>query len=289
MISNYEELLYALNADLVKVESEGHYLGEMKWLAFQFEMSLATRKRYSNRPEELKEIFKAVTGHTDCFCCGKPVFLKLVDDDTRIVLNRDEHLKKSVFYIGPCLYPNALTEEWNVEINCPSGKFILFNDLRRDLNGKHIFGDPKGSINTLYGIKQYSIEYARNGLGLIFVRNTCPSVIQDSEKKLTIASYWDEDEEDETDGAPKEDQPPKKEIGRICTDLWWYSIVDKDLFESKLGMTIEQYQEAWKKKGRWPELVVANVTPGTYKVSSRHHLVDDDDKVKVFSTVELME
>jgi hypothetical protein len=65
--------------------------------------------------------------------------------------------------------------------------------------------------------------YAEDGMAHIFTGNTCPGVYEQSEGYAVAL--------DNNSDATASDPGPKR--GSICTDLWWYSAMDKDLFEAR--------------------------------------------------------
>jgi hypothetical protein len=88
-----------------------------------------------------------------------------------------------------------------------------------------------------------------------FVGNTCPGVYQINDSKFVIGT------------ATERKRPVKgaKRVAGICTDLWWFSIVDYDQFVSRSGREPGEYEE------------VVSVKPGVYRFRHRYHQVDDDD------------
>lgn len=73
---------------------------------------------------------------------------------------------------------------------------------------------------------------------------------------LTISRIkYDEDTEDEY-------SVPGERVAGICTDLWWYSIVDYNDYIRRTG----------EEPGKWCYIV--DVKPGTYRVTHRYHLLD---------------
>lgn len=120
--------------------------------------------------------------------------------------------------------------EW--ELNVPSGKLVVANDLRS------IFPLPDEEsfdIDGAFGCRQTSLEYAANGLSHAFVGNTCPGVFKLEKDSYKIANtpaeeFWNGKEYIEIKPRiPFEGE----EVAQICTDLWWYSICDKEEFDRR--------------------------------------------------------
>lgn len=155
----------------------------------------------------------------------------------------------------PCPFEAGLPPtEW--ELNVPSGKLVIANDLRQ------IFPLPEAedfSIDTAYGCKQTALAYAQHGMSHAFVGNTCPSVYQLGKGVYKISNapstemwngkkYVDIDPPLPFDG---------KQVAGICTDLWWYSICDQAEFKrrcKRFGVKQAEFNAE-----------VINVKPGVYR------------------------
>jgi len=153
-----------------------------------------------------------------------------------------------------------------VAINIPSGKLICANDLREEfpLSGREDF-----NVNETVGIKQTIEAYAKVGMFHGFCGNSCPGLYLDG-NKLTIASLAYDDEKDE----PIDDGSLGKEVGSICTDLWWYSVADYDEFIARGG----------KVDKRWDTVV--DVEPGRYVLTHNLERKDDWKELEIFATIE---
>jgi hypothetical protein len=166
----------------------------------------------------------------------------------------------------PCPCPEGLTET-KFTLNVPSGKLVAANDLRQWFP---ITDD--WNINYKFGTKKTIEAYAEVGMAHGFVGNSCPSIYRMSDSTINIVSVYekDEDEENYNDkiiSEPVDDHLTTQygtKVGGICTDLWWYSVVDFDDFKDR-----------WKKfKGNdkdFEEFLadscdVIDVSPGLYEV-----------------------
>ncbi len=139
-------------------------------------------------------------------------------------------------------YSKLDTEPLAWELNIPSGVMVVANDLRPQFD---FFGDF--DIGTQKGLAQTTLAMAEIGCSYAFVGNTCPGVYKIGYHAYTIASsHWCEDTEKET-------LPDGEQVASITTDLWWYSIVDKDEF-------LRRFPES-KLKG----VDLVSVKPGVYR------------------------
>lgn len=146
----------------------------------------------------------------------------------------------------PCAFPNGLPKnEW--ELNVPSGKLVVANDLRKLFPDGHV-GDA--DLNTLGGLREVSNAYATVGLAHGFVGNTNPGVYQLSPHQFKIAIAPDETVE-----------PPVpfegEEVAVIGTELWWYSLCDADEFARR--------RERFVKASCDENVDTLSVRPGVYR------------------------
>jgi hypothetical protein len=196
--------------------------------------------------------------HCSCRTCGERISFK--------TLNSEETSTS----VTECPYKEGFPPiEAMLEI--PSGEILLFNDLRE-------FYDREAGIidiNNTLGIKRYTEHYAKQGLIMHFIGNTCASVVQVNDERIEIGYFGCEKEEDC-------DFVEKNEIGSICTDLWWYCAVNKDTFEKRVGKTVEQIEDEYHATGAWPDILRAKVTPGTYRTVGQYHIDED----RLFSYIE---
>lgn len=194
-------------------------------------------------------------GLTDtCFqCC----------EEYSLAVSRDK-----VSVVEACSYPDGFPE-YSVSINVPSGKLVIGNDFR------DLFSiNPNYDINYAAGCKDYSEAYADVGMICIFVGNTCPGIYQLDNQTLHIANAAYEEKDDNL-----EYSHPAKNHGGICTDLWWYSAMDYDLYR-------KLYEETYKREFSAHETVV-EIEPGLYKATARCHILDRDSSGEMlFSVIE---
>ena len=111
----------------------------------------------------------------------------------------------------------------NFQIHIPSAHFIWANDLRHAFP-VHGFYD----LDTIEGIEKTIKRYAEVGLGFLFVGQSID---------LTL---WRQDFKTFYIGRKNKNKNPKPKIRAISSlycDLWWYSIVDSDLY----GRICEQH------------------------------------------------
>ena len=163
------------------------------------------------------------------------------------------------FYVmgDPCEFPKGFeVSEW--ELNVPSGKLVVANDLR---DWYPIDGDF--DIETERGLHETAMAYAEAGMSHAFVGNTCPGVYRERRK----GSY------------SIKNSRSSKNIASICTDLWWYSLCDyEDLKRRGAYYTPDNDMDDYLEKF----CSVVDVKPGVYRF--RHYNgVDRDEQTVRFA------
>lgn len=206
---------------------EGHREVYLGGASHEDALALAARKTLDHW------IPVAVMGFYSCSCCGART-------------GRAETNGELVRLTGaPCEFPDGLPPvEW--ELNVPSGRLVVANDLR-DL---FPLMEDDFDVNTQSGCRLTTLAYAEHGMSHASVGNTCPGVYRCSDGSYKVASppWEDSDPMPEFDGT---------RLAGVCTDLWWYSICDKDEFEKRLkhfGREAEDFS-----------VKVVDVEPGVYR------------------------
>lgn len=189
------------------------------------------------------------SGH-DCCICGQRVHLELVEavdeGDLKGIMRAD----------SDCMYPNGL--EYTVQLDVPSGKMVVANDLRplfdvsRDYN-----------INTDMGCMMHTIAMADNKCASAFVGNTSPSFMELSKTHYQISS-----------GSCDMD-PPGIQRAYICTDLWWFCVVDLNEYLARGGNQNDR------------DITIVEVPIGIYEFTHYFHRkdFDRDDRPVVFTDI----
>ncbi len=157
----------------------------------------------------------------------------------------------------PCKFANGLPlTEW--ELNVPSGKLAVANDLRA------VFPLPETEdfdINTRIGCRLTALEYAANGVAHAYVGNSCPDVYRCADGTFKIANPPSEEDWDESQEkfVPVTPTPvfDGEQVAGICTDLWWYSICDHAEFKRRC--------RRFKNKVTDFDIETVDVKPGVYR------------------------
>lgn len=149
-------------------------------------------------------------GTAKCSACGERLAFAQ-KGDTLIATNE-------------CAHPGGI-KPYTVLIDVPSGEIVFANDLRALTDVEDNY-----DVNTSLGLKLTTQSYAADGMAHIFVGNTCPPVYKTEEGlTVTLNNNWNDDDDDDD----KDNLELGKKQEHICTDLWWYSAMDKDLFEAR--------------------------------------------------------
>lgn len=149
-----------------------------------------------------------------CPFCGKRMGRVMLNYDTlEIVPSRAE--------MEPC--PNKNNSISKVQLSVPSKKLVFLNDIRRAFN---VEPESKISINSILGKMKQTKVYSDHNIGYFFVSNTSPQILQ-KEGKILIDTNYFEDDENKSNLKKYKDYVNK---GYVCTDLWWYFVLDFDLY-----------------------------------------------------------
>lgn len=173
---------------------------------------------------------------------------------------------KTFFATEQCAHPNGI-ENITIDLNIPSGKMVFANDLRKWFRVHTDY-----NINNNGGIFDTIKAYEKVGMAHGFVGNSCPSVYKVDKENLSISSYGMPVDEEDRGDEDKWIHPVGKEVGGICTDLWWYCIVDLEDFKRRffdMGGTAEDFKNEIK------HCDIVNVKPGVYRIL--HNFIDDDN------------
>lgn len=127
-----------------------------------------------------------------------------------------------------------------------SGKIIVENDLRE------FFIEESFNVNATKGIIKTMDHYAKQGMLHGYVGNSCPTLfLSEDNGEILIGAEFDGDAECEEDENLLPDDS-YKELAFVCTDLWWYSIVDLEDFKAKNpDVDLSGYEIVDIPKGRW--------------------------------------
>ena len=174
------------------------------------------------------DVSLGLTGLRTCSYCGEDVFA--METNGRVVRLAGE----------PCKFPNGLPPtEW--ELNVPSGKLVVANDLR----GLFPLEDDDFDINTTRGCSQTALAYAANGMSHAFVGNSCPGVYKCGDGIFKIAN------------PPSDEEFEGERVAGICTDLWWYSLCDHAEFQRRC--------KRFKQKADGFSVAIVDIKPGVYR------------------------
>lgn len=157
---------------------------------------------------------------------------------------------------NPCPYPRGM-QEYGIELNVPSGKFVVENDLRDHWKIVGYY-----NINTAEGCRKTMLKYAEAGMAHGFVGNSCPGFYRINDSAFYIG----------IPGGNRNPVPGSRNVVDICTDLWWYSVVDYDDYIKRVGT---------------PPRRVVKCKPGVYRFTQKEHLIEDkyNGKPQIFTDI----
>lgn len=167
---------------------------------------------------------------------------------------------------------------YSVEMDIPSGKLVVANDLRQFID---VAADY--DVNYEEGCRRTAEAYAANGMFHFFLGNTCPGIYQKGDfitignPKRDEVDYVDDDGKKLPDKiiqaanaaaekvAKEREKIYGKDLGSVCTDLWWYCGVDYEYLKKKAG-------KAFKTIIKDDYTTIVKLTPGRYKATGLTHV-----------------
>lgn len=189
---------------------------------------------------------------------------------------------------APCV---KVPKTYSFEIAFPTGEIICDDGLPYS---REIFEEIYDyNINSSKGIYDTIIDFAKNNILHVFVGNTCPSVWL-KEDKLAIGNMYEEEECncgadhykdcncDYKQAVPLDGE----EISSICTDLWWASMVDVQIYKEILIKEFGEEEAIDKLKSI--EKVKRKIKPGVYKCTyfSEATSMDYEENPIIYTTME---
>lgn len=161
--------------------------------------------------------------------------------------------------------PIDATLPYSAAINIPSGKMVMANHLSPLFNEIEDKYAEEKSINHLWGRKNCTLEYAKQGYIEMNIGNCSCRMYQTNREgsKFIVGE--------------SECVRGRKEVANVCTDFRGYGIADLDL-ATKNGL------EAMKKDNPYSSFDVIDCKPGRYRFTHRYHLCRDD-KREIFTNI----
>ncbi len=126
--------------------------------------------------------------------------------------------------IEECKFSKKIPSSVKVKIKAPSKKLVFLNDPRKFLKIERK-DKYECSINSLLGAIKETEFYEAHNVGFFFVGNTGLHAFKRN-NEILISNYDEDSEKDE------KKYKEYMNYGYICMDLWWYTILDFDLFNN---------------------------------------------------------
>jgi hypothetical protein len=141
-----------------------------------------------------------------CPYCNKSIYASINYDANEISVTHPESIK-------PC--DKDQPHEIHITLKTPSKRLVFLNDFRTVFNRER---DDRYevSVNSRKGRFAECALYAKENMGYFHVSNTSPSIFLGDHKILI---------------SRRQKHKGFKKQGQIITDLWWYFVLDADLFD----------------------------------------------------------
>lgn len=147
-----------------------------------------------------------------CPHCDKSIYADIDYDENKIKISKHmlNHIGKE-----PCSI-SKVDSIFTVKINTPSKKIIFFNNPSQLINIERE-DQYTCSVNSIEGSIKEILAYADQNIGFFSVSNTSPSILKGKSDILI---------------SPIATKKGYEKLGYISTDLWWYTVMDYELFLS---------------------------------------------------------
>ncbi len=114
-----------------------------------------------------------------------------------------------------------------LEVELKSGNLLIADWFRIDAFTNAVKLEKERSINSVQGCQEFTERsLAEHGFVTVFVGNSSPRII--SKNDALVLGYYDEDGDEDLAG---------KELGSVCTDLWWATIIEREHLVSIVART----------------------------------------------------
>lgn len=169
-----------------------------------------------------------------------------------------------------------MTDVLEFELNVPSGKIVVANDLRPWFPAE----EPIDELPGRDDLTRTTRIYAGMGMAHAYVQDSCPGVYKGSSENSFIVGQplnevWDEAQQDYIENP--EPPPWGEEVATIFTDLSWYSMADYD--------ELQRRKEHYKIEAYEGDQNVLQVRPGVYRF--RHSMsFKDRESHRILATFE---
>lgn len=206
--------------------------------SFEYKIGLLSDEEF----EQLKKgEGKLIKSAGLCHGCGE--FVALIFTGTKVIPGRFKNQEIEEFF--NCNKPK---KEFSVEINFPTGELIC-DDY--PMYAKELFkkeSNTEHSLNSLKGIYETTMNFAKKNVLNVYVGNSCPDVWVKNNDKLAIGNSYEKDnctcDSDNYINCECEyiELTPinGESIATICTDLWWATVVDVGTYRNLL---VEEFGE----------------------------------------------
>lgn len=260
----YCEFLEATLNGTINVDLNGHFYLPEYYRNMGFEKSIIRQMSAIMFPSGTTESKPSCL--FECNCCNTPLIVQW-DRENNFAKIKD-----------PCPNPTGLYP-FSFDIQIPSGKFVIANDLRscfREETDQAFGFDVNRDIGSVYS----SFFWAEKcNMGHVFVGNTCPSLYKDRKADSFSVKMFSKS---------------KNSVYDICTDLWWYCLVDYETLRAgyekykneKNHIRFMDHPDTYEKYLHQHKAKIVNVTPGTYRFTNYGINHNEYSKVQIVSKIQ---
>lgn len=268
-----------------ELKNEKNYLLGKERLIYEYRVSLLAEMldayihlENNTKPEIImslvfiqKNVLKGIMEGEHCPHCNKSIYADLNYEENKIRIS--DHMLN---HIGkePCSYVGNKNDlKYEISLKTPSKKIAIFNSPFSFIKLKRE-DQYTVSICSIEGQIKDSRMYEQENIGLLPVGNTCPNIFKKG-KEIIIGTIY-EDDDQEYDGMIENGY---EHLGDICTDLWWYTIMDYELFKKYI-------KDKKVKKTDRPEYILVDI--GSDEITITHDLdATENETSNIFSVIKI--
>ena len=259
LVQNIEKFESTHDTNLFRAYKEKNVLNFITEMLIYLDASKVTSEAFDETTHKLYEPIKGRSLY-ECSDCGKRVWYEFGNN----------YIKE----LEPC----KRIDTYSFDISVPSGKLVFCDwpsEGRDELNKLESTFDKTGiDIDNKLGCYLTSKLFAEHNIGHFFVGNSSPSVrAKGNCIHVENGAYEDED----SDEATLFTDSSFEDKGHVCTDLWWVTIFDIEVFNKIVGRPVNP-EECGD--------VVVDVEPGTYRFTYDANACHWNDGIQNYLKIE---
>jgi hypothetical protein len=209
------------------------------------------------------------SGVGQCYDCTRPLSMTVSGNTIHFHSTDKQSCKSNQFY--------------TVDVHFPTGELVYADWPKRfsELMQAKLIPSNDDSVNYLKGMRASSDKMAKHNIMHMFVGNTSPALCYNPEThELKMGDPVNEVEQADGEWVdqPSKDYEGFEELGRICTDLWWFTLLDKKVYDDLVAQLPPLTEAQAKELASWHfKDNTGHIKPGTYRFTAYYGAGGDED------------